>query len=224
MCLLRWHHAGTVREDLPQPTWDEDVRSGPGSDPAYTGEYVGVVESVLKRLAPATVVDLGCGDGNVARQVRWGDVHYTGVEVVPHVVDELRERFGSEKMQFVCADLVSDSLPDADLAICKDVMQHWSNGSVKAFLPRLLKYRFALVTNDVRKTASAGVGRVLRKRRGRPPNSDIEDGQSRPLRLRDAPFSVEAELISTLKMVIGPTIFEKEVLLLRGQPSTASHA
>jgi hypothetical protein len=44
-------------------------------------------------------------------------------------------------------DLGCGDLPGAGLLIAKDVLQHWSNDDIPAFLPSLKKYRAALIVN-----------------------------------------------------------------------------
>ena len=74
--------------------------------------------------------------------------------------------------------------PEADLLICKDVLQHWDLGSVHAFLDRNLeRYRYALVTNDI---SSVHIGAEML-------NTEIPIGHWRPLDLERPPFGVRAQ-------------------------------
>jgi hypothetical protein len=70
-------------------------------------------------------------------------------------------------------------LPEAELLIVKDVMQHWSDKAVVAFLPVLARFRYALITNCVNPA-------------GPTINLPIEDGGFRHLDLRLPPFNINA--------------------------------
>lgn len=201
--------------------WGGTSRSGPGSDPAMVGPYVTVLRSVIARKEISSVVDLGCGDWALSRTIDWQGLDYTGVEIVPDLVSALSATFSGPHVRFVCADLVRDELPSADLCIVKDVLQHLSNQSVSAFLSRLQqKYRFALLTNDISHVERTG-WRTLWARSEMEPNRDIADGGYRPLRLTAPPFDLEAErlcvfdlrLARFLKRGPGTVIETKEVLL-----------
>ena len=69
-------------------------------------------------------------------------------------------------------------MPKADLLIAKDVLQHWSNDDILAFIPRLRNYRAALVTNGFHEM------RMLRL------NQNISTGDVRPVDLARSPFNL----------------------------------
>lgn len=194
--------------------WHATIGSGPGSDPDRVAEYVRILNRVIREHGVRTVADLGCGDWSFSSQVDWSGVEYVGVEVVPEVVEGLNRRHARPGVRFVAADLTRDPLPHADLALVKDVLQHWPNRSVVDFLPRLNAYPLVLVTND---------SRLLRRRWWHPfwfrdaipANVDTTVGGYRPLRLRERPFGVSAEEADTFEMREGPFLFVKEVLLLK---------
>jgi SAM-dependent methyltransferase len=154
--------------------------SGEGSDPAYCRRYVEVLQKIMQDCGVRSVLDLGCGDWlhGFSRYVEWGDVHYTGIDVVASVVDQNQQAFGSERIQFRHGNVVACDLPRTDLILFKDVLQHWSNASVLGLLPRLKSFKFALVTNDL----FSSMPRVL--------NQDIADGDYRPIDIMAPPFNV----------------------------------
>jgi len=127
-------------------------------------------------------VDVGCGDWQFSQFVNWRDVRYDGYDVVDSVVQTNQARFGSSAIVFHATDATLESLPPADLLLVKDVLQHWSNRTVQAFLPRLANYRYVLITNSVDLWPGA-------------PNSDILDGDYRPLDVRLPPFNIPARLV-----------------------------
>jgi hypothetical protein len=108
-----------------------------------------------------------------------GTAQYCGFDVVPSVISRNQRNYASRNIDFQLYSGNPDELPKADLLLAKDVLQHWSNQSIAAFLPVLARYRFALITNDVNP-------------RGPTANIDIEDGGYRYLDLRLPPFQLSA--------------------------------
>jgi hypothetical protein len=76
-------------------------------------------------------------------------------------------------------------VPEADLLICKDVLQHLSNRDISIFLKKLSKFKYCLITNDVDPDTLSSY------------NQDIETGGYRTLDLRAYPFLVEAQSVLT---------------------------
>jgi SAM-dependent methyltransferase len=104
---------------------------------------------VLRRLISergiGSVVDLGCGDYRVGRQLRDLAIDYTGVDVVPMLVARNNDAFGSARVRFVCKDITRDPLPAGELCIVRQVLQHLSNAQIASVLARLAAFRFAVV-------------------------------------------------------------------------------
>jgi len=194
-------------------SWGSASKSGPGSEPAHTVEYRQLVERLLRELRVERVVDLGCGDWAFSRLIDWSSVDYTGVEVVPELVDELSQRFGGPKRRFVCSDFSKKAWPDADLVLIKDVLQHWPNAAVMSFLARVSEAPFALVTNDYRKLYRGGPLRLYRWKELRTANTDIQFGESRTLQLTEPPFQFDAIRVALFEHEVGRTRFIKESLL-----------
>jgi SAM-dependent methyltransferase len=157
--------------------------SGEGSEVAATEAYRRILAAVLRGSDVDTVVDAGCGDWQFSRLVDWSATRYRGFDIVPEVVEANRSAFGSEDIRFDVADIRTVGLPAADLLICKDVLQHWDERSIRAFLARHLpRYRYALVTNDI---ASVHVSPEAL-------NNDIPIGHWRTLDLEREPFGLRA--------------------------------
>ena len=116
--------------------WGGTSRSGPGSDPEMLRQYSALLVDVIKQRQVRSVVDIGCGDWALGRTLDWSGVEYTGIDIVPDVVEHLNVSFGSNRIRFRCLDIVSDELPQADLCVIKDVLQHLSNDSVRSLLGR----------------------------------------------------------------------------------------
>lgn len=184
--------------------------SGEGSVHAPNKPYVAFLQDFLKRRRVRSVVDLGCGDWQFSRHVDWTGVRYDGFDLVDGVIARNRAEFGADHIRFHPAVEDWPNLPRADLLIAKDVLQHWPNAQIAAFLPVLARYRFALITNCIGDY-------------GPPLNSDIHVGAFRPLDLRKPPFGVAAQemlrygLVKRKYRVFGRDVgWQKAVLLVEG--------
>jgi len=192
-------------------SWLGTSRSGPGSEPTSTKKYRTILERTLRSLPIRSVVDVGCGDWAFSKMVDWGDVDYTGVDIVPDLIADLQSKFATERRRFVVANLIQDDLPAADMCVIKDVLQHLSNDSVQRFLhTQLPRFRYALLTNDIRK---ARLTQLLRPWRIEKANLDTENGGFRSLKLTSSPFNLQAARVGAFRVWYGQMFFDKEILL-----------
>jgi SAM-dependent methyltransferase len=127
-----------------------------------------------------SVLDVGCGDWQISRLMDWRGIDYTGVDVSSVVLSNTR-KFSKEGIRFLELNAVTDDLPNADLLIMKDVIQHWSNTDIKGFLPKLEKFKRVLITNGFHPSGTL--------------NNDISVGDYRYLALEIEPFNVKGDYI-----------------------------
>jgi SAM-dependent methyltransferase len=194
--------------------WESPIKSGPGSAPELARGYCELLQRTLRELRIATVVDLGCGDWSFSRLIDWSGIDYTGIDVVPELIEELNTTYGRNRIRFLQGDLLTCDLPQADLAIAKDVLQHWPNEMIAVFLQKLNQFRYAILTNDRKVIERRGWRSWWRKREVGRANENIPIGGFRPLRLREAPFNLQAAQLTTIPMPHqGKYIHVKEVLL-----------
>ena len=156
--------------------------SGVGSFPEHTQKYRQFLQSFLKEKNIKTVVDFGCGDWQFSQFIDWQGVHYQGFDLVESVVQENQKKFAQENIEFhTLDDRGFESLPEADLVIVKDVLQHWPNQEILAFLPTLKKFKYALITNAYKPSRKV--------------NRDIPMGECRPVDLSKAPFHLKSKKV-----------------------------
>ena len=150
--------------------------SGVGSTLEITREYRAYLEAFIKSHEIKSIVDAGSGDWEFSSAVDWNHAHYLGVDISNTVVGAVKRKYESDLVKFQVGD-VTESLPRADLLICKDVLQHLSFAQVRKFIKNNLKkgkYKWAIITND----------------RGAE-NRDIKAGDFRPINLSAPPFGVK---------------------------------
>jgi SAM-dependent methyltransferase len=196
--------------------WQSRSRSGPGSLPELNVSYLQLLPTILVEHNIKSVVDIGCGDWTLYQSAfDWysSGVNYVGIDVVPELVDQLNKLHRRDNVEFRCGDVFGADLPEADLYILKDVLQHWPNDRIARFLPQLKRCRFALITNDVemRPPREPLIRKLIRRRPFK--NVDTSIGGYRPLRLREAPFNLPARLLLNYSMDWDGTLYAKETLL-----------
>jgi SAM-dependent methyltransferase len=151
--------------------------SGEGSLVEHTKGYRRFLEHFMRRRGVRSVVDYGCGDWQFSRLINWNGIRYLGLDVVDSLIDHHTKTYRTENIRFSPLNDELAELPEADLIIVKDVLQHWSYRSIVSFLPKIAKYRFALITNCVNPFGPTQF-------------FDIPDGAYRPLDLTLQPFSL----------------------------------
>jgi SAM-dependent methyltransferase len=204
------------REIYSNQSWGQGTGSGEGSDPIRNRRYVHLIQDFIRAKKIKTVVDLGCGDWQFSRQIDWGGASYVGIDIVPSVVENLTAQYARDGIRFVHGNIVNCDLPQADLAICKDVLQHLPNDLIFAFLARLRQFRYAILTNDRRQYRLPewrNLWNFFWPTDITTPNSKISSGAYRPIRLRESPFNLVARELMRIKMHHSNGIHIKEVLL-----------
>jgi SAM-dependent methyltransferase len=129
----------------------EEYCSGAGSDPEFAQPYADLVKELISSRGIRRVVDLGCGDFRVGRLICTppAPFQYLGYDVVEELVAYNRAQFCRDGVDFQCGDMIEDELPDADLCLIRQVLQHLSNSQILRVLSKCTKYRFVLVTEEV---------------------------------------------------------------------------
>lgn len=120
--------------------------SGDGSSAEYAAIYAPTIRRFIAENKINRVVDLGCGDFRVASKFVSEDFHYTGCDVVFSLVKHLNETQRSETVEFKCVNIVEDELPDGDLCLIRQVLQHLSNAEIARVLQNAQKFKYLIIT------------------------------------------------------------------------------
>jgi 2-polyprenyl-3-methyl-5-hydroxy-6-metoxy-1,4-benzoquinol methylase len=161
---------GSMREDAVQP-------------------YTQTIRNFIETNNLRQIVDLGCGDFGVGSQLVRSGLHYTGVDVVPDLIDYNRDHFGSASVEFRCLDIIEDELPEGDLCLVRQVLQHLSNEQILKTLQSLIRYRNVIVTEHV----YAGPG--LRRNRDKPQGPGTRLPKRSGIFLESPPFNCPARVL-----------------------------
>ncbi len=124
--------------------------SGIGShDTVYIEPYINMIKEFIKQNNIKSVVSLGCGDFYVDRHIINENIHYEGIDIVDRMIAFHNKKYGSTNVHFLCMDIVKDHLPDGDLCLIRQVLQHLDNQEIKIILDKVKKYKYVIITEHV---------------------------------------------------------------------------
>ena len=161
--------------------WNEiESVSGPGSTLEETNSLRKRLRKIFNELEVKTLLDLPCGDFHWMQHVDLSQIDYIGGDLVSELVERNQSKYAREGVEFKKINLVKDSLPKADIILCRDCMVHMSFEDVQAALINLNRSdaKWILTTNfpDAKR------------------NDDIVTGQWRPINLMLPPFNLPAPI------------------------------
>jgi hypothetical protein len=127
--------------------------NGPGSRLEATVAERDWLPSVFREYNVTRVIDAPCGDWNWMQHVDLRGVEYLGLDVERTLIAENLRKFGDRGVQFMRTNLLSHTLwlPDADLILCRDFLQHLPNEHISRLLGKFIASgaRY-LITNNYR--------------------------------------------------------------------------
>lgn len=127
--------------------------SGFGSHhPELVQPYINKVKSYLTSFdVPLTVLDLGCGDFNIGKELYTYSKNYIAIDIVEDLISYNTEKYKADNLEFRCLDIAKDNLPNADCVVIRQVLQHLSNVEVDAILQKLSNYKYIVLTEHIPK-------------------------------------------------------------------------
>jgi hypothetical protein len=190
--------------------WRLDISlSGAGSDRKVAAPYVQYVLDTVAKNDISSVLDIGHGDWEMWPPHSFEGIDYTGVDVAGGLSEQVAARYATPSRKFRSLDAVQDPLPQADLVLLKEVLQHLSNDEIEAVLRKLTRYRMVIICSDIKhpswrwwalrdgsQALLGGRFRAFASRfkgavRASDENADIDAGGYRPLNLEKAPWDLE---------------------------------
>jgi len=145
--------------------------SGIGSEEIATAHLNTTLPSLLNQLDCCTLLDVGCGDWNWMRNIDLS-CEYVGVDIVPEII-EANRRYERPGISFKVADAIAGPLPEADVALCREVLFHLSFRDGRAALTSISSAaRWLIATTDTTIWF----------------NGDIRTGDYRKLNLQKSPY------------------------------------
>jgi hypothetical protein len=180
----------TYRNKLWGKSEGEEFFSGDGSLNRFGAPYVEWITKFITDRNVRTVVDLGCGDFRIGQRICLATlVNYVGIDIVSELITYNQSRFGNERVSFKCANIIEEEMPNGDLCLIRQVLQHLSNKQISRVLTNCTKFPYVVVTEDVYS------GERMR------PNLDIMHGPDNRLHKRSgvfldyAPYSLRTQYV-----------------------------
>jgi hypothetical protein len=135
--------------------WDTSAASpssGTGSYGPWAERFVELAQTFIREHKIHSITDIGCGDFNVGSQLCPLVDRYNALDISREIIRVNSERFSAlTQVTFRQANACADALPQADLAIIRQVLQHLSNAQVEMILQNIARtgFRFALIAEHL---------------------------------------------------------------------------
>ncbi|WP_234736672.1 class I SAM-dependent methyltransferase [Tellurirhabdus bombi] len=127
-----------------------EFNSGPGTTNPNVHQYINVLTDFLRQNKVQSLLDIGCGDFRVMREVvNQVSIDYTGGDVVQELVDHHNQHYANDHTRFRHLNAITDTLPPAEAVSIRQVLQHLTNEQVLTILKKLKPYRYVIITEHV---------------------------------------------------------------------------
>jgi hypothetical protein len=114
--------------------------SGNGSTLEGTKNLRSKLPELFEKFSIKIIFDAPCGDFNWMRHfLEKSKVNYIGGDIVRPLIDEHNTNFQNASTNFLHVDITKDTLPEADLMICRDCLFHLSYNDTKLFLQNFIE-------------------------------------------------------------------------------------
>jgi hypothetical protein len=199
--------------------WGRDKNGGYFSGPGSRGEaaalYVTRMTELLNRHTaefgrPITVVDLGCGDFCVGQALvtEIPELIYVGCDIVPEVIRQNDKLYSNSRVIFRQLDIVTDPLPEGDVYLVRQVLQHLSNHDIIRFLGRLsCSYLYVTEGHPTELVGPANPDKVT----GPNVRFDWKTGRGRGVELDQPPFNLTTQelfrVFSSKEVIVTQRVF-----------------
>jgi tRNA G46 methylase TrmB len=106
--------------------------SGTGSYTSASREYIDFIINYIIEKKIKVVVDLGCGDFNIGKQIveHLPNIKYIGVDIFHEIIDYNNKYFSRDNVSFMMVNTIENLIPCGDLLLVREVFQHLSNESI----------------------------------------------------------------------------------------------
>lgn len=150
-----------------------ESRSGPGSTLEQTKQIRIELQQLLRELEIKSIFDVPCGDFNWMKEINLEQLSYTGMDIVPALIEDNNKKFQNRHIKFTVGDLTKDKIPAVDLILCRDCLVHFSYKNIEKALKNIKK---------------SGAKYLLTTSFPLHENNDIITGDWRPINLEREPF------------------------------------
>jgi hypothetical protein len=113
--------------------------------------YKKVLKEFIKKNDIKRIFEIGCGDYQIMKSIlSSSDISYIGSDVVKQLIEDLSKINENRKRTFIHLDVVNgDPLPEADLCVINQVLQHLSNRQILKILKKTRRYKYVIITEQL---------------------------------------------------------------------------
>ncbi len=118
------------KETYSQFKWrhgNNESKSGEGSSIEFTTNYRKELPELIEKYKIKKILDCSCGDWNWMKTISNSFVDYTGIDIVPELIDVNNKTYGTDNIRFVCGDMlniINSTEEKYDLIICRHTFEH----------------------------------------------------------------------------------------------------
>ena len=112
-------------------------------------QYQNAIREFFKSLKyDLKILDLGCGDFYIHSDLVNLSNDYIAVDIVPELIEYNKKKYSNLKVSFLNLDITKNSLPDANIVLIREVLQHLSNKNINNVLENIKKnnYKHIILT------------------------------------------------------------------------------
>lgn len=153
--------------------------SGRGSESTSVENILKTLPQIFKELDIKTIVDIPCGDYYWMKQIEYNFEKYTGMDIVEELIKENNKKYSNNTTEFICADIIKDKIPKADLILCRDCFIHLSFENILKAIENIKKSNSKYFLTTTYKTGN---------------NLNIYNGGFREINLLLPPFNYKAPI------------------------------
>jgi SAM-dependent methyltransferase len=112
--------------------------SGLGSEGQWAEDYASFVIDYISKTGARRVVDAGCGDFLVGSLIAPHCQEIIALDISNEIITQNRSRFEKfTNVEFRVANLIEERVPDCDLILVRQVLQHLSNAQIERVLKNI---------------------------------------------------------------------------------------
>ena len=129
--------------------------SGKGSNYDNTYYLKNELKIFFREKKIKKILDIGCGDfnwmSNLLKDIEFDS--YLGLDIVKKLVDDNSEKYGTQKVKFLCQDIVSERIDfqdEFDFILVRHVFIHLKNSNIIKVLNKIKKvnFKYLAITSD----------------------------------------------------------------------------
>ena len=164
---------------------DTESVSGSGSRIENTTNLRKELIYLIDKLNIKSILDVPCGDMNWMSKVDLKNIRYYGFDIVKELIEQNKKKFKHKSYIFKCKDAISDTLPQVDLILCRDLIIHFPIKEIWNLLNNFIKSRskYLLISKSINQNTF---------------NQNIEFGNWASRNLEKSPFNFPKPLYLVL--------------------------